>query len=126
MSDVAVTLPKSFGLARWIDEGDPAGTPWSGEEWGYFLGGSPPRIAPGERVYVFFDGRLIGYAPLVRIERTDRGFALVRRGDAVAVTIDERVSGFRGYRYRWWDRNAERPFPEWRDQHSGAGGLFDG
>lgn len=36
MSDLAVTLPLSFGLDRWIAEGDPAGSPWSGEEWGWW------------------------------------------------------------------------------------------
>lgn len=33
MADVIVTVPMSFGLLNWIDEGDPAGEPWSGEEW---------------------------------------------------------------------------------------------
>jgi hypothetical protein len=111
--DCAVTLPKSFGLARWIEEGDPAGERWSGEEWGFFLGGSPPKMDPGERVYVVFDGKLIGFAPLIRIQFTDRGYALVRGGGAEAVTIDERIIGFRGFRYRWWKREDERPFPEW-------------
>lgn len=113
MTDVVVTVPKSFGLERWVAEGDAAGDPWSGEEWGFFLGGHPPKIEPGERVYIVHNGRLRGYAPLVRVVPTDRGFALVRRGNAVAVTIDETIKGFRGYRYRWWDRNDERPFPEW-------------
>jgi hypothetical protein len=38
---------------------------------------------------------------------------LVRHG-AVAVTIPERIHGFRGYRQRWWPREAEQPFPDWR------------
>jgi hypothetical protein len=33
--------------------------------------------------------------------------------DAEAVTIEEYIRGFRGWRYRWWDYSAERPFPEW-------------
>jgi hypothetical protein len=113
MSDVIVTLPKSFGLEAWIAEGDPAGTRWSGEEWHFYLGGPRPKMASGDRVYVCFDGQLIGYAPLVRIESTGAGFALVRHGDAVAVTIDEHIPGFRGWRYRWWHVAEERPFPEW-------------
>ena len=28
--DVVVTVPKSFGLDTWIEEGDAAGEPWSG------------------------------------------------------------------------------------------------
>src|ERR1700687_1060120 len=33
MSDVVVTVPLSFGLDRWIDEGDAAGEPWTGQLW---------------------------------------------------------------------------------------------
>lgn len=120
--DVAVTVPKSFGLDRWIEEGDPAGTEWSGQEWGFYLGGHPPKIDPGERVYVFYNGLLRGYAPLLRIEREQlpadnviyqARYALVRGGGAVAVTIDQHVPGFRGFRYRFWDQEAEKPFPDW-------------
>lgn len=118
MSDVIVTLPKWFGLERWVDEGDPAGAPWSGQEWHFYLGGSRPKIAPGERVYVCFDGRLIGYSPLVRIDEAGGPFALVRHGGAVAVTIDEYIRGFRGWRYRWWETELERPFPDWHRGHA--------
>jgi len=112
--DVVVTVPKSFGLDRWIKEGDAAGEPESGEEWGFFLGGSAPKdINPGERVYIVYDGKLRGYAPLVRVQRTEGGYALVRKGGAVAVTIARPTPGFRGLRYRWWDRSEETPFPEW-------------
>lgn len=122
MSDVVVTLPLQFrwgghapGLASWLAEGDAAGTPATGMEYGFSIGRGAPRIGPGERVYVVHAGRLIGYAPLVRLDRgTDGRHHLIRGGGAVAVTIDERIPGFRGFRYRWWDRTAERPFPEWR------------
>lgn len=114
MSDVVVTVPKSFGLDTWIEEGDAAGEPWSGEEWHFYLGGSPPRMQTGERVYVVYNGKLRGYAPLVRIERYERSYALVRHGGAVAVTIDRPIPGFRGFRYVDWDRSEEKPFPEWR------------
>ena len=113
MGDVVVTVPKSFGLSTWVDEGDAAGEPWSSEEWGFFLGGHPPRIEPGERVYIVYNSLLRGYAPLVRVLKTDRGYALVRRGDTVAVTIDTPIPGFRGFRYRFWEYSEERPFPEW-------------
>lgn len=115
MADICVTLPLSFGLREWVDEGDPAGTPWSGEEWHWYMGGYPPRhLVPGDRVYVVHNGKLRGYAPLVRVERTDRGYALVRHGGAEAVTIAEHIPGFRGPRARWWAREDERAFPEWR------------
>ena len=120
--DVVVTVPKNFqyagyvGLAGWIAEGDAAGDPWTGEEWHFSLGGRKPNIRAGERVYVVCEGKLRGYSPLLFIDDYDNyRYALVRGGNAVAVTIDEPIQGFRGFRYRWWDRNAERPFPEWKD-----------
>jgi len=131
--DVVVTVPKNFhyggkvGLAAWISEGDAAGEPWTGEEWHFYLGGYPPKIVPGDRVYIVCNEKLRGYAPLVRLEenmfeRVDRlqpspeprGYALVRHGGAVAVTIDEVIKGFRGFRYVWWKREDEKPFPDWR------------
>ena len=116
MKDIVVTLPKSFGLRRWIDEGDPAGESWSGQEWSWHIGSYPPNhTEPGDRCYVIYSGRLIGYSPIVRTEGFDgrRGFCLVRRGDAVACTIEDRIKGFQGYRYRWWEREQESPFPDW-------------
>ena len=115
VADVVVTVPKWFGLDAWIAEGDPAGEPWSGQEWHFYLGGPVPNMRPGERVYVVFNGRLRGYAPLVRIERYSGGrYALVRHGGAVAVTVEEKIRGFRGFRYRFWNYADEEPFPEWR------------
>jgi hypothetical protein len=114
--DVVVTVPKSFGLAAWIAEGDAAGEPWSGQEWDFYLGGNLPNMAPGDRVYVVYNGKLRGYAPLVRIAvHGEHSFSLVRHGGAVAVTIPEFIRGFRGWRYRWWDRIVETPFPDWQE-----------
>ena len=137
MPDIVVTVPKNFeyydpktkrelkGIEGWIAEGDVAGEPWSGEEWHFYLGGPRPTIMPGERVYVVHNGKLRGYSPLIRIEDY-RGYidvngeyrggsySLVRHGDAVAVTIDAEMVGFRGFRYRWWSYDQERPFPDWK------------
>lgn len=123
--DVVVTVPKNFqfaglrGLAAWVAEGDLPGEGWSGQDSHFWCGCHAPNIQPGERVYVVCEGRLRGYAPLTRIETVEdwagrQQVALVRRGDAVAVTIDEPITGFRGFRYRWWPRENERPFPDWR------------
>ena len=74
MPDVVVTVPKNFeyaglvGIEAWIREGDAAGDPWSGEEWHFYLGGPRPKIEPGERVYIVCNGKLRGYAPLVRMD----------------------------------------------------------
>lgn len=116
MTDVVVTVPLWFGLDQWIAEGDPAGEPWSGQEWHFYLGGPIPNIEVGERVYVVYNGLVRGYSPLKYIVRPSFGrYALVRHGDAVAVTIPERVRGFRGFRYRWWERDVEVPFPDWQN-----------
>lgn len=115
MTDVVVTVPKSFGLENWIAEGDLPGDEWSGLESYFFIGHRRPKIEKGERVYIVYNYALRGYAPLVRVEKiTGRGFALVRRGGAVAVTIRESIRGFQGYRYRWWDYEDEFPFPNWK------------
>ncbi len=39
---------------------------------------------------------------------------ICRRGGAVAVTIAEPTPGFRGWRERWWGREAEQPFQDWQ------------
>lgn len=120
MADVVVTVPKWFGLDVWIDEGDPVGEPWSGEEWHFYFGGAKPDIRPGERVYVVFNNAVRGYAPLARLEYqafSHRG-AFVRHGGAVAVTIPEAVRGFQGWRYRWWDAAIEVPFLDWQNPNA--------
>lgn len=112
--DMVVTCPKDF-YTRWIAEGDAAGEPYTGEEWGWFMGGRHrPAIIPGDRLYVVAWGQLRGYAPVTRLAQTDRGFAICRRGGAVAVTIEQPIKGFQGWRYRWWDLELERPFADWK------------
>lgn len=115
MSDVVVTVPLWFGLHHWIAEGDAAGEPWSGQLWDFSVSGPRPDVQPGERVYIVFNKKLRGYAPLVHIEQLGSNYwSLVRGGGAVAVTIPEPIVGFRGWRRRWWDRALEAPFPGWQ------------
>lgn len=114
MSDVVVTVPKGL-WAGWIEEGDAAGDAPAGVEWGFWTGGSRPDMGPGDRVYIVAHGALRGYAPMTRIVRDDRAWVLCREAGAVAVTIPTPVTGFRGWRYRWWDLAIEVPFPQWRD-----------
>lgn len=113
--DICVTLPKSFGLEKWMAEGDAPGDAWTGQYYAFTVAGAP-KVEPGDRVYVAYDGRLIGYAPLVQALvrpslRNPRRSAteLIRGGEAVACTVNEHIPGFRGYRYRWWDREDELP-----------------
>lgn len=129
MPDICVTVPKNFtydlapgcvGMVAWAAEGDLPGQPWSGTEWDFTTWGNKPDIQPGERVYVACQGRLRGYAPLVRLKlgprRDGRGAGslnFIRGGGAVAVTIPQEIVGFRGWRYRWWDVAEEVPFPDW-------------
>ena len=114
--DVVVTVPANL-WRTWLSEGDCAGEKRrQGVEY-WFNVPTRPKVEPGSRVYVVACGRLRGYAPLVRIDpdpHNPKGCLLIRRGEAVAVTIDDPIRGFQGYRYRWWERDAERPFPEWR------------
>jgi hypothetical protein len=112
---LVVTVPKGF-WGDWIAEGDAVGEPETGEEWGFFLGGHMPEFWEGQRLYIVAHGRVRGYAPVTRIARTANGFGICRRGGAVAVTIQEPVRGFQGWRYRWWEDAAEVEFPEWKTQ----------
>lgn len=122
MSDIVVTVPMAFtydgapgakGLIAWLAEGDAPGDSDSGTEWAFTIGGCP-SISPGERVYVVCEGRLVGYAPLVRLETFEIGghrqaSKLIRSGGAVSCTVPEKIKGFQGFRYRWWDRQSEIP-----------------
>lgn len=131
MSDVVVTVPKHL-WHEWIAEGDTAGEPESGMEWAFWLSIRPrpgfvggfPTIAPSERVYVVAHGLLRGYAPLAVATRNPP--ALIRRGGSVALTIAEPIRGFVGWRYRWWDRSVERPFPNWKTAMPGESGTLFG
>lgn len=114
MVDLVGTCPKDF-WQEWIAEGDAAGEPYSGEEWGWFTRARSARlIVPGDRFYVVAHGRLRGWAPVTRLQDSGDSFVICRRGDAVACTIDEPIPGFRGLRQVWWKREAERAFPNWR------------
>ena len=111
--DLVVTVPMHL-WDEWIEEGDAAGEPPTGEEWGFYLGGAPPPFVDGARLYIVSHGRVRGYAPITRVVSTDRLFVVCREGGAVACTIEQPVRGFRGWRYRWWSNEEERPFPDWR------------
>lgn len=110
MTDLVATCPKDF-WEEWIAEGDAAGEPESGEEYGWFTEHSyRSLIKPGDRFYVVAHGRLRGYS----IVTGAWGGAIVRKGNAVACTIFDDIPGFRGLRRRWWDYGCEVPFPDWK------------
>jgi len=129
---MVVTVPMSFthecapglkGLDAWIAEGDAAGDPETGIEWWFTTWGLRPACIPGDRLYIVCEDRLRGYAPIVRVmfgeSRWRNGsapIAFIRKGGAVAVTIPEKIRGFRGWRPRWWDRDTEVPFPDWKTE----------
>lgn len=112
MPDIVVTVPKWF-WPQWIAEGDAAGDPATGEEWGFSVG-EKPDIMPGDRCYVVAYGKLRGYAPITGLAYNAGKWHIVRQAGAVAVTVPEHIQGFRGFRYRWWEQRIETPFPEWR------------
>jgi hypothetical protein len=100
----------------WLAEGDLPGAD-DGWESHWMFAGAPPEIRPGDRVYIVAYERLRGYAPFQYVEERcalDRSRrCLVRWAGAEAVTIAEPIRGFQGWRYRWWERAAERPYPNW-------------
>jgi hypothetical protein len=115
MCDLVGTCPKHF-WEEWILEGDPAGEPWSGNEWSWCTHhGLATHAKYLDRFYVVAHGKLRGYAPVIRVDLTgDGGFEIIRKGNAVACTIPEPIPGFRGLRLRWWKREDETSFPEWK------------
>lgn len=143
MVDLVVTCPKGF-WKEWIAEGDAAGEPLTGTEWGWYMGGARPPIGPGDRLYIAAWGRLRGWAPVTRLTALsfdkahggDGGligdyvdaslvkhslrWCICREGGAHAVTIAEPIPGFRGYRKVWWRREAEVPFLYWKTEGVGA------
>lgn len=118
MVDLVGTCPKDF-WEEWLEEGDCAGTPHSGQEYDW---GTRHRLAgaasPGDRFYVVAHGKLRGWAPIIRVDRFQHegnvGYSIVRGGRAIACTIETPIPGFRGLRQRWWPVTHERSFPEWR------------
>lgn len=113
MSDLVVTVPQSLWI-EWIYEGDAVGEPETGETWAFWIGGAMPPISPGERLYIVAWGVLRGYAPVTHLRRAHGRWAICRQGGAEAVTIDQPITGFRGWRRPWWKREDERPFPDWQ------------
>lgn len=110
MVDLVGTCPMGF-WNEWIAEGDAAGDPETGEEWGWYTEHSyRSLIKPGDRFYVVAHGMLRGWAPVLGMQ----GGAIVRKGGAIACTIPEPIPGFRGLRKRWWPLDIERPFPDWK------------
>ncbi len=118
MVDLVGTCPKHF-WPDWIAEGDAAGEPETGNEYGWYTAHfRAAMIAPGNRFYVVAHGLLRGWAPVTRVGRdADGGYVICRRGGAVACTIGQPIAGFRGLRTRWWPREWERPFPDWRTKN---------
>lgn len=112
-----MTVPMAM-WRDWIEEGDLPGDEPEYESHFWIPAQSLPQIEAGDRVYIVAHGRLRGYAPLVRVEprcKLRRTHAcLLREGDAEAVTIPEAIRGFTGWRYRWWERKDEVPFPDWQ------------
>lgn len=116
MVDLVGTCPQHF-WREWIAEGDAAGDPYTGEEWGWYTGSPRIRkIEVGDRFYVVAHGMLRGYAPVTRVRLSEKhvGGVICRRGGGVAVTIPEAIPGFRGLRERWWPREAEIAFEDWK------------
>lgn len=117
MPDLVGTCPKDF-WESWIREGDAVGEAETGEDW-YWYTRDPKAasIKPGERFCIVAHGKLRGWAPVVRVDKfADGSWGIVRRGGAVACTIPQPIPGFRGLRVRWWNRDDEQPFENWKSR----------
>jgi hypothetical protein len=103
--DLVGTCPRGF-WREWIAEGDAAGSPETGEEYAWWTRSRVVlKLQSGDRFYVVANGKLRGWAPVVRViydPETDE-FGVCRKGGAVACTIPEKIKGFQGVRKRWWD-----------------------
>jgi hypothetical protein len=117
VSDLVGTCPKGF-WEEWIAEGDAAGDPHGPDniEWSWYTRHSLARtIQRGDRFYVVAHGKLRGWAPVTRVgDLGVEGYEICRRGGAVACTIPQAIPGFRGLRARWWKREEELRFENWR------------
>ncbi len=71
----------------------------------------PLRVEPGDRLYVVHDGGLWAWCTIAEVLPMENGVQLVL-ADAHRVSLRYGVRRFDGYRYRWWDRVAERYPPE--------------
>lgn len=121
--DLVVTVPRDR-WAEWLREGDLAGDPPSGKDHNFTLWLDPSDQPPptnARRLYIVGQGALRGFAPVVDVmpkmigrKVGKQGWQIVRRGGAVACTIDGRIAGFPGFKFRWWDLEAERPFANWK------------
>jgi hypothetical protein len=113
--DVVLRVPQGRWL-NWLAEGDlPGDLPGDEptETWAFGVGCVVPDLPPGSRCYVMAFGKVRGYAPVAEDELAAGAF--LRRGGAVAVTVPWLQSG-RGqwcWRYRFWEREQEVPFPAW-------------
>ena len=117
--DLVGTCPKTF-WREWLEEGDCAGDTPSADpdSFGWWtrhrLAG---HIRIGDRFYVVAHGRCRGYATVSQIDSVVAFESVcIYRVDPVAVTIPEAIAGFRGLRKRWWKREDEIPFPNWRTE----------
>ena len=102
-------------------------TPESGKAYVWYTRSSlVTQMSPGDRFYVVAFGRLRGYAPVVKVLTLNGGWFGVmwmrNPGNAVACTIDRSCIGFQGLARRWWPREDEKPFPEWRSLGCDADG----
>lgn len=116
MADLVGTCPKGF-WEEWLVEGDCAGEPATAQEYEWHTGSRLiSKIGEDDRFYIVAHGKLRGWATVIAVHRDDNypGGIIVRAGGAVACTIPKVIPGFRGLRKRWWPRETEVPFPDWR------------
>lgn len=67
----------------------------------------PLRVAVGDRLYIVHDGALWGYGQVCMLTPLKRGRTLLGMGAPNSVSLKCSIKRFQGFRYRWWDTEAE-------------------
>lgn len=112
--DLVGTVPMAR-WEEWIEEGDLPGDEWLGDYYGWETRDHTAKNAhPGDLFYIVAHGKLRGYAPVARVIWWEGAYRIIRGPGAVACTLPDEIKGFRGLRVRWWSREREIAFPDWR------------
>lgn len=82
--------------------------PHPNEGWRRFISHRRPlRVDVGDRLYIVHDGALWGYGQVCMLTPLAGGRTLLGMGAPNAVSLKCSVKRIKGFRYRWWDREAE-------------------
>lgn len=83
--------------------------PKPGKSWTLLVGHSRRlRVDVGDRLYVVHDGKLWGYGQVALITSRGKSASVLGCGAPRRTILPCKIRSFKGHRYRWWDRTAEK------------------